>query len=650
MPPGGYSRPNLAPVEDRLPMEPTGGRLPELDVHLERQMRSQERQLAIVRAAIAGAALVAIVLLRGQLASFPWLAGLAVAAMLYSGGILLLVGHFPARDVGIVATALDMIVVTLAINAEPNALDAFLFYLPVMLGVALRYGLAASVWAAIVIGFMYGSVILATTADGSPARELLGIRLAYVLGLGLTAGLYARVAIGRATENARLQQRLVEEERERLRRREAELLTQLAREFGNSLERRETALAIVHAAAPLLGDLTWLLLVERADPADPASLRLRLAEADGRQPELVDRLREHLAGRQLRLGEGVAGAAAGTVTPILGRQPLHADAGDPDAIAALSLTSLLAAPIVWRGTVRGVLASASIAEPLLGEGELRLAAAIAERAAPALDNAALWADLQEQVRREQRAQRVKDDFLSIVSHELRTPLTSIQGYAQLLEARMRDTSGEKEMSQIRVIRSQVTRMRRLVEDLLDVSRIDRLGSVSIEPEPLDLAEEIREAAARTSREHPERVIRAEVPDALPIRADRDRVGQVLTNLLDNAVKYSPEGGPVAVRARPIGETVEVDVLDTGVGISPDQADVVFERFFQADADAGRRFGGLGLGLYITRAIVEAHGGEIGAHPNPEASHGTLIRFTLPRVARVPATMAEPIPPFVARRG
>jgi signal transduction histidine kinase len=630
-------------------MEPTGGRLPELDVHLERQMRSQERQLAIVRAAIAGAALVAIVLLRAQLASFPWLAGLAVAAMLYSGGILLLVSRFPAREVGIVATALDMIVVTLAIYAEPNALDAFLFYLPVMLGVALRYGLAASVWAAIVIGFMYASVIVVATAEGSQARELVGIRLAYVLGLGLAAGLYARIAIGRATENARLQQRLVEEERERLRRQEAELLSQLAREFGTSLDRRETAVAIVRAAAPLLGDLTWLLLVERADPADPASLRLALAEAEDRGAPLAERLREHLAGRQLRFGEGIAGAAAATVTPQLGQQPLHADAGDPDAISTLGLSSLLAAPIVWRGTVRGVLASASIAGPPLGDGELRLAAAIAERAAPALDNAALWADLQEQVRREQRAQRIKDDFLSIVSHELRTPLTSIQGYAQMLEARMRDSAGEKQLSQIRVIRSQVTRMRRLVEDLLDVSRIDRLGGVSIEPEAIDLAEEIREAAARAGREHAERMVLTEVPEALPIRADRDRVGQVLTNLLDNAVKYSPEGGPVTVRAAAAGDEVEVSVLDTGVGISADQTDVVFERFFQADADAGRRFGGLGLGLYITRAIVEAHGGQISAQPNVEAGHGTVIRFTLPRMARVTQTEPEPIPPFVARR-
>jgi K+-sensing histidine kinase KdpD len=633
-------------------MEPTGGRLPELDVHLERQMRSQERQLAVVRATIAGAALVAIVLFRGQLSSFPWLVGLAVAVLVYTGGILLLVGRFPAREVGIVATILDMVVVTLAIYVEPSALDAFLFYLPVMLGVALRYGLAASVWASVVIAFMYASVVLLATSAGAPAHELLGIRIAYLVGLGLAAGLFARVAIGRATENARLQQRLAEEERERTRREETELLTQLAREFGTSLERKETTETIVRAAAPLLGDLTWLLLVVRADPVDPASLRLVLADAGGRDPELADRLRAHLAGRQLRMGEGVSGGAAATVTPILANEPLHADAGDPDGVGELDLVSILAVPIVWRGTVRGVLATASTAGPQLGEGERRLAVAIAERAAPALDNAALWADLQEQVRREQRAQRIKDDFLSIVSHELRTPLTSIQGYAQLLEARLRDSASAKELSQMRVIRSQVTRMRRLVEDLLDVSRIDRRGGVSIEPEEMDLAEEIREAAAQTSREHPERVISVEASDTLPIVADRDRIGQVLTNLLDNAIKYSPDGGPVTIRAQSAGATVDVSVLDAGIGISTDQAEVVFERFFQADEDAGRRFGGLGLGLYITRAIVHSHGGEISAHPNAEAGRGTVIRVSLPRVARVPdafRSVTDALPPFVTRR-
>jgi signal transduction histidine kinase len=635
-------------------MDSPGLRLPDLESHVERQMRAQERQLAAARLAIVAASVVAILVFRDQLSSFAWLLGLAVATAIYSVAILFLVGRFPSREVGIVATALDMVIVTLVIYVEPDALDAYLFYWPVVLGVALRFGLGASVWGSLVVSFMYASAVLLATSNGAPVRDLLPIRVGYLLGIGLAAGLFARVVIGRAAENARLQQRLAEDARERARTREAELLSQMARDFGSSLDRQATVDAIVRAAAPLLGDVTWLLVAEPGD--DGSDSRLVMAGADGRSGDLAERLREHLTTRQLRIGEGIAGAAAATVTPITvgGDELPPSYPGDPDAVAALQLRSVLAVPIVSRGSVRGVLASASTAGPLLGEGEARLAAAIAERAGPALENAALWADLQEQVVREQRAQRIKDDFLSIVSHELRTPLTSIQGYAQLLEARLRAAgSSPKEMSQMRVIRSQVGRMRRLVDDLLDVSRIDRRGGVSIEPERLDLSEEVREAAARTEREHPDRRVTLELSESLPIEADRDRIGQVLTNLLDNAVKYSPDGGPLVVRAGPYGNGVELTVSDTGVGIPAEQADQVFERFFQAESDSGARsFGGLGLGLYITRAIVEAHGGEIRAEPNREAGRGTLIRVQLPRRAVVQATLpdADEPPPFVTRRG
>jgi signal transduction histidine kinase len=635
-------------------MDSPGDRLPDLESHVERQMRTQERQLAAARLAIVAVSLVAILVFRYQLSSFAWLLGLAVATAAYSVAILLLVGRFPSREVGIVATALDMVVVTLVIYVEPDALDAYLFYWPVVLGVALRFGLGASVWASLVVSFMYASVVLLATGAGEAVRDLLPIRVGYLLGIGLAAGLFARVVIGRAAENARLQQQLAEEARERARTREAELLSQMARDFGSSLDRQATVDAIVRAAAPLLGDVTWLLVAEAGD--DGSDSRLVMAGAGGRSTELAERLRAHLSTRQLRIGDGIAGAAAATVTPaaVGGPEPPPAYPGDPDGVAALQLRSVLAVPIVSRGAVRGVLVSASTTGPVLGEGETRLATAIAERAGPALENAALWADLQEQVVREQRAQRIKDDFLSIVSHELRTPLTSIQGYSQLLEARLRAAdSGAKEMSQMRVIRSQVGRMRRLVDDLLDVSRIDRRGGVSIEPEPIDLAEEVREAVARTEREHPDRRVTVEVGEALPIEADRDRIGQVLTNLLDNALKYSPDGGPLVVRASAYGKGVELTVSDTGVGIPPEQADHVFERFFQAETDSGgRHVGGLGLGLYITRAIVEAHGGEIRAEANREAEHGTTIRVQLPRraVVKLPPLDADEAPPFVTRRG
>jgi signal transduction histidine kinase len=257
--------------------------------------------------------------------------------------------------------------------------------------------------------------------------------------------------------------------------------------------------------------------------------------------------------------------------------------------------------------------------------------------------------------REQAAQRIKDDFLSIVSHELRTPLTSIQGYSQLLEGRLRtDRDGEsKEMAHLRVIRSQVGRMRRLVDDLLDVSRIDRRGGVSIETIDFDLAALVREAVGRVQRENREREMVLTAPEALGVHADRDRIDQVLSNLLENAVKYSPDGGPIAVTVERRGGEVEVRVADTGVGIPDEHRENVFERFYQANDEAGRRrFGGLGLGLYISRAIIDAHGGRIWAAANAEAGSGSVFGFRIPRVAMplTPVSIAptgEP-PPFVVR--
>jgi signal transduction histidine kinase len=406
--------------------------------------------------------------------------------------------------------------------------------------------------------------------------------------------------------------------------------------------------AIAVGAAPVLGGATMVFTVD-----DPER-RLRATSAAGPDGELVEAWRAYADGRSPRLGEGLIGTVGATAAS---RQAHATDiqTGDPDGMRALDLDWLVAVPILAGGRLQGVLATAGRADRPLEERIRRMAEAVAERAGPALQNAQLWSDLQDRMAREQAAQRIKDDFLSIVSHELRTPLTSIQGYSQLLEGRLRgDHDGEsKEMAHLRVIRSQVGRMRRLVDDLLDVSRIDRRGGVSIEPVDFDLVEELRDAVARVRREHPERDVALETPDRLPLHADRDRLGQVLSNLLENAVKYSPEGGPVRLVAERRGGEVEVRVSDTGIGIPGEHRENVFERFYQADGDTGRRrFGGLGLGLYISRAIIDAHGGRIWAAANREAESGSVFGFRIPRVAMPLAPEFAPTgepPPFVLRR-
>lgn len=638
-------------------MEREGRRLPDLERHLDRQLRAQERQLIWVRLAVVLTAAVMILIFRERLPGFPVLLGVLGAVVVYDGLLALTVSRFPAREVGIVATALDLAAVTVAVYAAAESIDAYLFYVPIVLGVAFRYGFGASVWTSVVCSGTYAAVTLMAAAPTAQNRELLTVRIAYLVGAGLAAGLLARGILGRAMENAQLRGQLEQEERERERARERDLLAGMSRDFGASIDPDATAAAIVAGAGPLIGDVVALLRVEDPDADTP---RLVPAAVSSTRPGLGDRFNEHLSTRRPRVGEGIVGGCAATVTSILAGEAGEAPPsypGDPDGVSELGLTTVLAVPVVTRGRVGGVLVAASIGERAIGEAERHLAEAIAERAGPALENAALWADLQRQMARERRAQAIKDDFLSIVSHELRTPLTSIQGYAQLLEGRLRAAPGAtKELAQLRVIRSQVARMRRLVDDLLDVSRIDRRGGVSIEPERIDLAEEVRAAAERLEREHRDREVIVEVPDNLALVADRDRIGQVLTNLADNAIKYSPDGGPVTLRAWRDAEQAHLAVIDTGVGIPANQRDLVFDRFFQADIDASkRRFGGLGLGLYITRAIVEAHGGRIWAERNEAAGRGSVFRVQLPLVAAHQETQALPPigdepPAFVLRRG
>ena len=619
----------------------------ELERHLEDQMRAQERQLVWVRLGLVLVAALFLLIFEPDLEPRPVLLALAGVVALSTLPIPWLLNRFPAREVGIVSTALDMAAVTVAVRLAGDAIDAYLFYGLVILGAALRFGLGASVWSSVVMSGLYVAVVLIGTGD-AVVRELLPVRVAYLVGIGVVAGLFSRVVIQRAMENAQLQQRLADDARDRERVLERELMSRLGRDFASSLDRETTTRTIAMTAAPLLGDATTVLML------DDGERRLQPVATDGTDQELAARWSSHLAERRPRIGEGIVGGVAATVASVQGSREATAP-GDPDGLAALNLGWVLAVPILAGGRMLGVLASAGRDGPAPSDRIRRMAEAVAERAGPALQNALLWSDLQERMAREQDAQRIKDDFLSIVSHELRTPLTSIQGYSQLLEGRLRtDRAGEsKEMSHLRVIRSQVGRMRRLVDDLLDVSRIDRRGGVSIETVDFDLAEQVTEAVGRVRRENRDRDVSLVVPETLGIHADRDRIDQVLSNLLENAVKYSPDGGPIAVSVERRGGEVEVRFADTGVGIPDEHRENVFERFYQADDVAGRRrFGGLGLGLHISRAIIDAHGGRIWVAPNVEAGRGSIFGFRIPRVAMplVTAGIAptgEP-PPFVMR--
>jgi PAS domain S-box-containing protein len=224
---------------------------------------------------------------------------------------------------------------------------------------------------------------------------------------------------------------------------------------------------------------------------------------------------------------------------------------------------------------------------------------------------------------ERRAlERLQREFIAMVAHDLKTPLTSIGGYAQLMQRRQTYDQGATT-----TILSQTRRLERLLSDLLDAAQVET-GRLKLRRARVELAALVRacvEDVRATTQEHQ---LRVEAPDvALEGYWDHDRLMQILENLLSNAIKYSPGGGPIVVRLEDRGDAAQVAVADQGNGIAAEALPRLFDRFYRTDiADSTVR--GLGLGLHITKLLVEAHGGRIwAASPGPE--HGSTFTFTLP---------------------
>lgn len=224
----------------------------------------------------------------------------------------------------------------------------------------------------------------------------------------------------------------------------------------------------------------------------------------------------------------------------------------------------------------------------------------------------------------QELDRKKDEFLSVASHELRTPLTTIKGYTQLLAQTVNDLEPEERATYINAVLGEIERMMGLISELLDVSRIET-NRLQIHPQPIRWLQFIEGRISAFRVQHPMRSMRFDVnaPESVVV-ADPDRMRQVVDNLLSNALKYSPEGSDIDVRVATVDGFVETAVTDHGIGIPKDEIPQLFERFHRARNVSSRYYGGLGLGLYIARAIVEAHGGDIGV----ESEEGLGSTFTL----------------------
>ncbi|MFA6092894.1 MAG: ATP-binding protein [Elusimicrobiota bacterium] len=230
------------------------------------------------------------------------------------------------------------------------------------------------------------------------------------------------------------------------------------------------------------------------------------------------------------------------------------------------------------------------------------------------------------IRARKEAERMKADLVDIVSHEVRTPLTSIRGFAETMLESWAETSEEDKRRYLGVISSEAARLNRLVDEFLELSRVESTAS-RLNPEPLDLAQAagrvVETFSANPSGVHFALEFEKDLPRP---NADPDKIQRVLVNLIGNAVKYSPPQGVVRITGQKKGKEVEVSVIDEGPGIPLQARESLFQKFFRAGDSTTRRLQGSGLGLYIAKAIVEAHSGRISYESLPK---GTRFHFTLP---------------------
>lgn len=305
---------------------------------------------------------------------------------------------------------------------------------------------------------------------------------------------------------------------------------------------------------------------------------------------------------------------------------LVATAHDPphlELLRARDLTSFISVPLEARGRILGTLTIAmSESDRCYEPADLPLAEDLAHRIAAAIDNAQLYRTAQDSI-------HMRDNFLSVAAHELRTPLTSLLGYTQLVERRAGRTSAlsDRDRQALRIVADQATRLSKMVTSLLDISRL-QLGQLSIDPKQIDLgalAARLVEETRPLLSQHSIEYFGTRTP-AL-ISGDELRLEQALQNLIQNAVKYSPDGGAIIVRVACDTTRASVAVTDSGIGIPPEALSQLFQRFYQAPNVDPQHISGLGVGLYVVKEIVELHGGT--AAVSSEVGSGSTFTLSIP---------------------
>ncbi len=328
---------------------------------------------------------------------------------------------------------------------------------------------------------------------------------------------------------------------------------------------------------------------------------------------------------EIRPGEMIAGRVFASQRPLFWDNAARHDPAHAERYRANNANALLAVPISAGEKRLGVLVVYAARPSIFVEDDLVLAQLLADQAAVILESRALI-DEAARVHAREEAARLKDDFLSAAAHDLKTPLTAIIVQAQLLERRARnDPAAPPDLSGLQRLVGEAQRLKRLVLDLLDVSRVEQ-GRLVGKREPTDLTELARGVCARYSSAYHRCLLDAQ--GEIVGEYDQGRIEQLLDNLVDNAVKYSPNGGDVRVAVWREHGTAHLTVTDSGIGIPASDLPHLFDRFHRGANVDDRRFAGLGLGLFICQGIVAQHGGRLWAS-SPGVGKGSTFHVELP---------------------
>ncbi|HYH28000.1 MAG TPA: ATP-binding protein, partial [Actinomycetota bacterium] len=396
-----------------------------------------------------------------------------------------------------------------------------------------------------------------------------------------------------------------------------EVLYEAARRFQGSLRIEETVETLLAEAREMFRAEVAVMTIFPAGKGERA-VRTILGPGDGSViTEPLD----------LDPREGVWARVAAEAQPVLLPRPIQ-NARIREHFAGQGIRDAMVAPLLGDpGVVGTMLVGNRLGDvSTFDEEDLRLFETLTSQASIALQNARLVARLEESLAHLTEMNRLKDDFVATVSHELRTPLTNIQGSVKTL-LRL-DLSEADRQDLLEAADRGGDRLRQLIEDLLMASRIES-RELRIVVHRVQVLELLHSVAREVNLEGNGRRLELRVAGALPtIETDEGKLSQILTNLIDNARKYSDEGSTVVVEASSTEDGIRVGVTNRGIPIPGDQHDRIFDRFFQVDQSSTRPHGGAGLGLYICRKLADAVGGRVWLHRSDE--DGTEFRLFVPQ--------------------